>query len=200
MKEFNNTYLIMRHGQSEANVADIVVSDPANGCSKYGLSEMGKHQAREAALAVSNQNVDLIYCSDFKRTKETADIVAQVLSVEPVTDARLRERFFGQYEGKSSASYDEVWKKDALDSDQTEMGVESTTSVRRRAVAFVAELEQLFFGKVILLVSHGDTLQILSSAFHDIESGQHRTLPHHETGEVKTLAKAGSSKNREFTL
>ncbi|MDD1779777.1 histidine phosphatase family protein [Enterovibrio sp. ZSDZ35] len=188
MTELKNTYMIMRHGQSEANVADIVVSDPNIGCDNYGLTPLGKEQARETAFASRDKQIDVIYCSDFKRTRETADIVAHVLSLAPpITDIRLRERYFGAYEGLSSSSYSEVWEKDALDSTQEERGVESTMNVRARALAAIADLERLYTDKVILLVSHGDTLQILSSAFHNIESGSHRSLPHHETGEIKIL-------------
>jgi len=35
---------VMRHGQSMANTANIVVSDPINGVNNYGLSEIGVEQ------------------------------------------------------------------------------------------------------------------------------------------------------------
>ncbi|PKF49962.1 histidine phosphatase family protein [Enterovibrio nigricans] len=195
MTVFKNTYMIMRHGQSEANVADIVVSDPKIGCVNFGLSALGKEQAKQAAIGCRDAQIDLIYCSDFMRTRETADIVAKVLALNsPIKDIRLRERYFGDYEGLSSLSYEAVWEKDALDSDQAERRVESTACVRARTLDVIADLECRHTDKVILLVSHGDALQILSSAFHHIASGLHRTLPHHETGEIKTLIRRGASK------
>ena len=39
-----NRYFAMRHGQSEANAAGIIVSDPANGCPRYGLTPLGRQQ------------------------------------------------------------------------------------------------------------------------------------------------------------
>ncbi|GEM_PF-6369883 len=41
--------------------------------------------------------------------------------------------------------------------------------------------------KTILLVSHGDPLQILETAFKDISPALHRSLPHLQTGDVRAL-------------
>lgn len=194
MTVFKNTYFIMRHGQSEANVADIVVSDPAIGCANYGLSPLGQTQAKASAQVFRDKGIALIVCSDFKRTQETAAIVADELSLQSaVEDIRLRERFFGEWEGQSSSAYENVWAKDLQDSNQSFNGVESTVSVRDRSISLIKELENQYEDKVILLVAHGDILQIMKSAFHDIEPGQHRTLPHHETGEIKLLVSKGDN-------
>ncbi len=47
--------------------------------------------------------------------------------------------------------------------------------------------EQVAKNETILLVSHGDILQILQTAFAGIRSGLHRTLPHLETAQLKRL-------------
>ena len=49
----HNTFLIVRHGQSEANVEGIVVSTPENGCSKYGLTHLGRKQAHDAGEEIA---------------------------------------------------------------------------------------------------------------------------------------------------
>ncbi|RXJ70610.1 histidine phosphatase family protein [Veronia nyctiphanis] len=192
MAVFKNTYLIMRHGQSEANVADLIVSDPKTGCSQFGLSPLGESQARESALTLGGETLDMILCSDFKRARETAEIVADIFSLpDPVDEIRLRERYFGELEGQPSSAYESVWLQDRLDSSHTDNHVESAQNVCSRAVSLLNELEKKYHDKVILLVAHGDTLQILQTAFHDIDPGQHRSLPHHETGEIKRLASNG---------
>ncbi|MGF1767921.1 histidine phosphatase family protein [Enterovibrio makurazakiensis] len=192
MTVFNNTYLVMRHGQSQANVADIVVSDPAIGCEQYGLSPLGEQQAKTAAAQYQGAPITHIFASDFKRTKETAAIVADALNMsEPKYDIRLRERYFGEWEGKTSAAYEQVWAKDALTADNNENGVESTAQVRARTLNLINALEVKYHGEVILLVAHGDILQILATVFNDLPPNQHRTLPHHETGELKLLVKQG---------
>jgi hypothetical protein len=45
MASLRNRFFVLRHGQSLGNVAKIIVSDPKNGCSDYGLSDIGKEQA-----------------------------------------------------------------------------------------------------------------------------------------------------------
>ena len=45
MASLRNRFFVLRHGQSLGNVAKIIVSDAKNGCSDYGLSDIGKEQA-----------------------------------------------------------------------------------------------------------------------------------------------------------
>ena len=45
MASLRNRFFVLRHGQSLGNVAKTIVSDPKNGCSDYGLSDIGKEQA-----------------------------------------------------------------------------------------------------------------------------------------------------------
>ena len=51
----------------------------------------------------------------------------------------------------------------------------------------VAELEQRFSGRDILLVSHGDTLQILQAGFRGMSPARHRGLPHLDTAEIRRI-------------
>jgi broad specificity phosphatase PhoE len=59
--------------------------------------------------------------------------------------------------------------------------------VRRRGLDVIEKLERQFDNEVILLVSHGDMLQILLTAFFEIPAEQHRSLPHHKQAEIKSL-------------
>jgi glucosyl-3-phosphoglycerate phosphatase len=56
-----------------------------------------------------------------------------------------------------------------------------------RATAFVVELERRYSGRDILLVSHGDTLQILQAGFLRIDPSRHRSLPDLATAEIRWL-------------
>ena len=46
-------------------------------------------------------------------------------------------------------------------------------------------------GHVVLLVSHGDCLQILQTAFAGVDVSAHRSLPHLETCELRRLELLG---------
>ncbi|MGH3164505.1 MAG: histidine phosphatase family protein [Trebonia sp.] len=182
-----NRYSIMRHGQSMANVRGVIVSDPASGLrDEYGLSPLGRKQvlvsAKESGLPPST----LIFSSDFSRAAQTAEIVGECLGAGEVVLAKeLRERFFGAWEGTSSGNYAQVWAADADDPDHRRNGVEPASAVLDRATAFVAGLEAEFEDRDILLVSHGDTLQILQAGFQGMSPAAHRSLPHLETAELR---------------
>ncbi len=167
-----NTYIAMRHGTSRANEEGLIVSDPLRGITKYGLSPRGEQEVRSAAIRAKNEKVlsaeTVIIASDFARTRETALIVSSLLETQPVLfSASLRERFFGVWEGTADANYQEIWRDDARDASTAQKGVESVENVLRCATSLIEDLERSSAGKTFLLVSHGDTLAILSKAFRE---------------------------------
>jgi phosphoserine phosphatase len=70
---------ILRHGQSEGNVSNIVGLDPP-------MTEMGHRQIKLAAEYLSNKGFNHIYCSPLYRAMQTAGILRESLSIEPVVD------------------------------------------------------------------------------------------------------------------
>jgi probable phosphoglycerate mutase len=66
-------------------------------------------------------------------------------------------------------------------------GVEPAAAVLDRATALVAELERRYGGRDILLVSHGDTLQILQAGFLRMDPAAHRRLPPLAVAEIRAL-------------
>ncbi|HSG03257.1 MAG TPA: histidine phosphatase family protein [Marinobacterium sp.] len=194
MHEFRNSYLIMRHGESEANVAGVIVSNPDIGCSQYGLSETGRLQASESAQLHHASGITKIVCSDFLRTQQTAEIVQQQLGLPDVQiDEGLRERYFGVWDGDSHTHYQNVWRADGLGGVPEDQQVESASAVLERGLGVLSRLEASLSDETILLVSHGDMLQILRTAFLGVSPFKHRDLAHHETGEVKPLVAKGES-------
>ena len=187
----SNRYFAMRHGQSLANVRSIIISDPEVGTREYGLSATGIAQVEASLDGVpSAVNADVkIVSSDFLRARETAAIVATKLAVvEPVRySENLRERLFGELDGGPDSCYEEVWARDMLDAKQSVNGVETTASVLQRTTALVRELEARHRDAVIMLVAHGDVLQILQTAFENLVPAQHRQLNPLRVAEIRAL-------------
>ena len=179
----------MRHGQSLANVAGLVVSRPENGVSGYGLSELGRQQVFDSVTELGLVSDIRVISSDFKRAAESAEIAHQVLhsKFDLVLDVRLRERDFGDFELLSDESYQIPWGYDADDSTHTFNNVESADSVMARATLLVDELESDHSDCCFLLVAHGDTLQILQAAFLRLSAGKQRTMPHLNNAEIREL-------------
>lgn len=189
LTELNNRYYVMRHGESKANVAGIIISTPENGAMQdYALSDRGQQQARDSAARSLLRPDTVIFASDFSRARETAEIVADVIGAQPpIISEALRERHFGEFEEKSNVHYDDVWSHDTKSGDHTEYGVESVNENVKRSTAFILELEEKYEDRDILLVSHGDTLQILQTAFERIDAHKHRELTHLETAEIRPV-------------
>ena len=233
-----NTFYALRHGQSLANVAKIISSDPSISTVQHGLSDIGKEQAKRAGeqFAIdyycSDDNASssgcswyegvAIFSSDFTRARETASIFAQSLTTTTTSslpsppskqitipiynhqvqlETRLRERYFGILNGGPDTQYQKVWSIDCIDPNHHEFDVESANEVLERTTRLVIELDDMlsstssFSGSIhnnkrwkVILVAHGDVLQILQTGFlkHE-DASRHRSLVHLETATIREL-------------
>jgi broad specificity phosphatase PhoE len=184
-----NRFSIMRHGRSKANARGIIVSRIENDRrGDYGLSELGRQQALAAARSCGLPGNTVICSSDFSRARQTAEIVRAHLGAPEIVIAEaLRERCFGDQEGSATGNYEQVWAADETNPCYAGGNVEPTTAVLDRTTAFIVDLERRYSDRDILLVSHGDTLQILRAGFLRMNPSQHRTLPALKTAEIRQL-------------
>jgi probable phosphoglycerate mutase len=195
-----NRYFALRHGISVANEEGIIVSHPGNGINACGLSPRGIEECRRrlqpeqlAPLAFERQDT-AVYTSDFRRAMETAWIFCELNALDaPIADSRLRERNFGSLEGKSIGAYDRVWALDESDEDNHYEGCESTAALAARLTELLADLEARWHSKSIVLVSHGDPLQVLQAIVLGLPCNQHRSLPHLENAEMREIRNSNFS-------
>ncbi len=196
LTRLSNRYFVMRHGHSIGNQQGIIVSHPENGCTGYGLSETGIGQVQ--ASLQQGQHLDgntIIISSDFRRALESAEIARRFLhSVFAVaTDIRLRERNFGELELGPDSAYQAVWHEDQDNADSDFRAVESANQVMARVTALIVDLEIRYTDASLLLISHGDALQILQTAFARQSAATHRQQQHLQTAEIRSLQLAEKS-------
>lgn len=86
-------YLI-RHGETEYNKQKRL-----QGQSDIALNEYGKELARLTAQGMDKIRFDYVFSSPLQRALETAGIVACDSQVPVITDERIQEIGFGEYEG-----------------------------------------------------------------------------------------------------
>lgn len=198
-KRLANCVVLVRHGQSEANVADLISSDPAVGTVEHSLTSRGELQASRAAQLIAGMLAErraefdkdtpvVVFCSDFTRTRRTAGIIAKDLGLDEasVTPCEaLRERHFGDLDGTSCDNYQKVWDHDNRSAHHTEYKCESVASVMRRAADKIVQLDAAHANKLIVVVAHGDVLQIARTAFDGaFPPARHREGTSLQTGSV----------------
>ena len=178
----------MRHGRSMANEAGIILSNPAEGIHGWGLVEGAEEEIR-VSVERSDLPVDtLIYSSPFKRATETAWYTAGIIACpEPNIDEALMERYFGSFDKSGEHYYRDIWSEDAENSRNNLHGVESPTDVLNRLMKFLFEKESDFSDRTILLVSHGDPLNILFTHFSGLPVNKHRDIEPIGTAELRPL-------------
>jgi len=86
----------LRHGETDLNS-----ENKFRGWVDVSLDENGKNDAEEAGRYLKDKGISMIYCSDLKRSVQTAEIVAKILGIDKVyTDYRLRPWDVGALSGK----------------------------------------------------------------------------------------------------
>ena len=119
-----------------------------------------------------------------------ASLRSRVLNVDlkPDISHSLCERNFGAYELQSDANYPKVWEEDLKSQHGNTKGVETLASVWARVSLLLNRLEHVLpEPSIILLVSHGDTLQITQTAFSGKPLTSHRSLKHLVQAEYRVL-------------
>ena len=85
----------IRHGETDWNVARRI-----QGSMDIELNAAGLEQAKRLADRLAAVPCDIIYTSDLKRAKTTAEIINSRHDVEMIASPNLREAGFGEFEGQ----------------------------------------------------------------------------------------------------
>jgi len=183
-----NRYFVMRHGEAESNATNTVSSCVGN---PTHLTEKGKKQVEEVALDLTNEKIDMIFASDFIRTKETVNIIAEKFHIAPddiIFDSRLREIDTGSYDGKSVAEYHSQFSNFMERFEKRSDGGESIRDVRKRAMDFLFETDKKMEGKNILIVTHEYVLWMLDTTVRGLTDKEAYDLRENTEGYARNAA------------
>lgn len=155
--------IFIRHGHSAHTEKGLVAggdgADPE-------LSDLGLREADATAELLANppsawrlaMKDPIVISSNMLRTRQTAEAIARKLNVETVLDPRIREIFFGEWNGLTN---DELFSKDQklLDSWQGSLdfrppGGESIEDLIARTGSFVDEIRTNYPNRTVVVVSH----------------------------------------------
>lgn len=188
-KRSGNAYFVMRHGEAESNARRIISARPDE---PLHLTEKGRARAVEAAATLAPKNIDMIIASPFVRTQETAKIVCEALGLDAsviTTDARLSEYDHGVFNGLSLDDWFKAFPVPITRYEKGPDGGESLIDLKRRTGSLLYELEKMYVGKNILIISHGETLWMLNAAAQGADKDMTESLykPYTTFAEVREL-------------
>lgn len=132
----------------------------------WELSELGKKQAENIGRKLSKEIGDrkfVVYSSDLKRAKQTAEIIGAHIGVVPELRQALRERNLGKCVGKSVQ-----WLRDNIEmqektvDDRMFSDAESRRDEWNRLLPFYEEIMNTE-DENIIIVSHGDLLSVFQA-------------------------------------
>jgi probable phosphoglycerate mutase len=160
--------IAVRHGQTESNATRRYV-----GQSDSPLTPVGREQVARLKERFASVTFDAVYSSDLGRALTTAQALTEPHGHPIVQDPRLRERDYGEFEGRI---YDDVRAEHpelyaALDrfSTTTPMpGGESVDEVFARVGSFCDNLMADPPGENVVLVAHGGVVRALLGTLLDL--------------------------------
>jgi 2,3-bisphosphoglycerate-dependent phosphoglycerate mutase len=159
------TMILLRHGQSVWNAANIFT-----GWTDVDLSEVGVTEAAKAGAELAEISIDVIHTSGLIRAQRTAEIVMEhnrvSNDVPTYRDIRLNERHYGDLQGmnkdetraKHGDEQVRIWRRSY---DVPPPGGESLEMCAERTLPYLTEaiIPDLEAGKTVLVAAHGNSLR-----------------------------------------
>lgn len=162
------TIITIQHTQSVHHTNGMVGS-----WTDWELTELGIAQAKrigEALKAELAGQKPVLYSSDLKRARQTADCIGNALGVVPILQPELRERNLGCCCGKSVQWLREHQQcRERTIDDRLFPDAETRREEWNRLKPFFEELMSNP-EEIILLVSHGDLLSVFNTMFMGLEA------------------------------
>lgn len=182
------TVILVRHGQSTWNEAR-----RWQGQADPPLSELGRVQARRVAARLRAEPITALYASDLRRALETAQIIGEVLGLEPQPEPRLRELDLGAWAGLTSEEiavhFPEQFRAWQEHKAVRPGGGELFDEMQQRAVEAVQEIVAAHPGETVCLVTHGGIVYALRGHVLGIRRGPalFEGLPHNRNTAITVL-------------
>lgn len=155
---------IVRHGETEYNAKGICQGQKLD----VGLTELGRRQAKTAAVKLESFNVGALYTSPLRRAFETAQIIGHHLHLKPQVRNGLVEGNFGIAEGvsmeivRSWPEFADWVNPDAAYLDTHYEGGESKRRIRDRAMQALADICADCEAEDIVIVTHSAVARLLN--------------------------------------
>jgi len=146
--------LLWRHGNTDSNAADRV-----QGQADTPLNDLGRAQAAAAAPVLAAMRPDVIVSSDLSRASDTAAFLGEATGLPVTADPRLRERYFGVWQGmtlaKIAVRYPVEFAAWRRGDPSPGCDLESLDDLSKRVGVALQELADAHPGATIVAATHG---------------------------------------------
>jgi broad specificity phosphatase PhoE len=146
--------IVWRHGNTDWNATDRV-----QGQTDTPLNDVGREQAAAAAPLLAALRPDAIVASDLQRARHTADTLAALTGLQVRIDPRLRERYYGLWQGLSLADVAERFPAEyarwRAGNESPGAEVESLDDLGKRVGEALQEAADARPGGTIVVATHG---------------------------------------------
>ena len=165
---------LVRHGATELSAEDRFA-----GAIDVLLSEGGREQARRLGARLAGEDITVAYASPFKRTMDTARLVAEPHGIEVTPNEGIREIAHGRWEGKTRAEVEKEFPEEYARYEQDPFSFaprdgESGLQVTARALPALLKIVEENCDKCILVVSHKATIRLLLSSLLGFDPRKYR--------------------------
>ena len=157
---------VARHGETEWNALNKIC-----GRTDIPLTERGLEQAKLLAANMTDKQLDVIIASPMIRAQQTAGAVSEVIDVPVLTDERLIEQNFGDFEGLDRGTPEYLANKRQFA--YRYPGGESQMDVAYRVYGLIEELKGKYPDKSVLLVCHGGVCRSVRTYFVDMTNDEY---------------------------
>jgi broad specificity phosphatase PhoE len=159
------TLVVVRHGATALTAEKRFSGGLAS--SNPGLTDEGRAQVREVAdwLAPIGEAVDVVVSSPVRRTRESAEIIAERFGIDLVEEPGFAEMEFGAWDAMTFAEVRDQ-RADEIEAwlgslDAAPPGGESFREVERRVLDGLSRVLERYAGKTVVVVSHVTPIKVL---------------------------------------
>lgn len=176
--------LLIRHGETAWNAVRKL-----QGHLDIPLNAEGRRQAKALAAGLQQEKLAAIISSDLQRAMQTAGEIARLQGLPTRIDAGLRERCFGDFEGKLYSELPEIypeayahWRQRDPDFhfppklDDTSNVGESIREFQQRTMQCIVHYAEQFAGQKIAIVAHGGVLECAHRAAMQLALDAERSI------------------------
>jgi len=157
---------IIRHGETDWNKEKRL-----QGRENIPLNEEGINQIKNTIEYLKKNKWDIIITSPLSRARQSAEIIAEDIGLtEIIEEENFTERDYGEASGLTEEERKKVFPNGIFN------GVENIEELQQRMISSIKKYIKMYYGKNMIIISHGAAINSLLSYLSNNEIGSRKTI------------------------